>query len=80
MVGTPRRGGQRARRPCAGAEQPERQLCRTGLGGQPVDGAHQPPRQKIDVEAQRRRLGVQPFLVRGEQVQQQRAEPGRVQP
>ena len=62
-------------RPGAGAEVADRQRRGVGLAGQPAGDVDQPARQQLDVED----VGAVAFLVRGEQVEQQRGEPGPVQ-
>ncbi len=73
-------GGDQGRaRAGAGAEQDDGQVAGAGRPGKPVDGGHQPATQQGDVEAEFGGDHVQPFLLLGEQVDQQGAESGGAQ-
>ncbi len=72
---TLRRRDERRRRSRTGPEQPHRQVHRVRPVLQPVHGVRQAPRQQTDVETVPARRRVLVLLRRGQQVQQQRAEP-----
>ncbi len=73
-------GDQRSGRAGAGTEAADRRGLGTKFGAQPVQPGGHTVAEEVDVEAQPAALQVFALLLDGQEVEQQRAEPNRVEP